>query len=245
MAFQPGPTSRILIGALRASAYSRSVALPSTTNMIDVTTLELVGVAPQKPKVFIPGQNTSTFSCDGPLDVDAVDTSMFDALKDWKQSTLPITYGILGFGSGAPVWMINGVQTSVSTMASLTGSVDWSCAAQTDGMTDFNGVALVDLSDATIDASSTSVDNGASTANGGVAHLHVTAFSGLTSNAIIVEHSTNNSVWATLGTFATVTGVGSERLVIAAGTTVNRYLRISDDVTGTGSCTRLVSFARR
>jgi hypothetical protein len=42
-----------------------------------------------------------------------------------------------------------------------------------------------------------------------------------------------------------VTGTGSERLVIAPGTTVNRYLRIRDDVTGTGSCTRFVSFARR
>jgi hypothetical protein len=244
MAFQPGPTARIAIGALRASAYARDGGVQSTTNMINVTTLEQVGVA-GRPQVFIPGQDTSTFNAAGPLDIDAVDTSMFDALKNWKQTSLPVTYGPHGFTAGTSVWLVNGVQTSLTTTTSVTGSVDWSCAAQTDGYTDFNGVTLVDWSAATADASSTAIDNGASTANGGVAHLHVSAFSGLTSDAIILEHSANNSVWATLGTFTTVTGVGSERLVIAAGTTVNRYLRISDDVTGTGSITRLVAFARR
>lgn len=244
MAFQAGPTARVAIGSLRASAYTRNFSLPSTTDMIDVTTLEQVGVS-GRPKVFIPGQDTSTFSIDGPLDIDAVDTQMFDRLKNWKQTSAPITVGMQGFGAGSQVILINGIQTQLSTTTAHNGSVDWSATAQTDGMTDFNGVTLVDLSDATADASSTSIDNGASTANGGVAHLHVTAFTGLTSDAIILEHSTNNSVWATLGTFQTVTAVGSERLVIAAGTTVNRYLRISDDVTGTGACTRLVAFARR
>lgn len=244
MAFLAGPTSRVLIGSLRASVYARSVGVQSTTATHNVTTLEQVGVS-GRPQTFIVGQDTSTFSCDGPLDIDAVDTSMFDRLKNWKQSNLPITYGPYGFTAGTRVWLVNGVQTMLSATAPIASTVDWSCAAQTDGMTDFNGVVLADLAAVTADASSTAIDNAASTANGGVAHLHVTAYSGLTSNDIIVEHSADNSIWATLGTFTSVTGVGSERLVIAAGTTVNRYLRISDDVTGTGSCTRFVAFARR
>jgi hypothetical protein len=107
------------------------------------------------------------------------------------------------------------------------------------------GVVIDPETAITVDTNGTAVDNGASTANGGVAHLHVTAFSGLTSNSVIVEHSTDNAAWSTLGTFTLVTGTTSERLLITAGTTVNRYLRVRDDVTGTGSCTRIVTFNRR
>ena len=113
----------------------------------------------------------------------------------------------------------------------------------TDGQVGY-GVIIDPLTAITVDTNGTAVDNGASTANGGIAHLHITAFSGLTSNSVIVEHSTDNISFATLGTFTLATGLTSERLVIAAGTTVNRYVRVRDDVTGTGSCTRIVSFAR-
>jgi hypothetical protein len=96
-----------------------------------------------------------------------------------------------------------------------------------------------------VDTNGTSVDNGAATANGGAINIHVTAFSGLTSDSIIIEHSTNDSVWNTLATSTLVTGLTSERIVVAAGTTVNRYLRVRDDVTGSGSITAQVGFARR
>ena len=53
------------------------------------------------------------------------------------------------------------------------------------------------------------------------------------------------SAWATLVTFATVTAVTAERVVVAPGTTVRRYLRVVDDVTGAGSISRGITFARR
>jgi len=59
---------------------------------------------------------------------------------------------------------------------------------------------------------------------------------------VIVEHSTDNSAWGTLGTFTLTTGTTAERITTTG--TVNRYLRIRDDVTGTGSCTRIVSVSR-
>ena len=70
----------------------------------------------------------------------------------------------------------------------------------------------------------------------------------MTSNVVTIEGSADGTTgWATIsgGTFATITGVGYERLVIAAGVSVPRYLRVVDNVTGTGSHTRFVSFARR
>jgi hypothetical protein len=126
------------------------------------------------------------------------------------------------------------------------GTVDWSLDCQTDGAFDV-GVFLEDGGTAvTVDGNGTARDNGAATADGGVAHIHVTAFSGLTNNAVTIEHSVDGSTsWATLVTFATYTAVGSERVVVAPGTTVRRYLRVVDNVTGTGSTSRAVLFARR
>lgn len=247
MTFQAGPAARVLIGLLRASAYTRSLSAQASTDMLDVTTIENGTDPASRAKVFIVGQNTSTFSVDGPLDVDAASNGQYDALADIKDSSAatPITLGLAGLTAGANTWLIHALETQLQTMATRSGTVDWSAACQTDGYTDLNGVSIVDLAAVTADTNSASVNNGAATANGGVAHLHVTAYSGFTSNAIRVEHSANDSTWATLGTFATVTAVTSERLVIAAGTTVNQYLRVVDDVTGSGSCTRHVSFARR
>jgi hypothetical protein len=63
---------------------------------------------------------------------------------------------------------------------------------------------------------------------------------------VTIEHSVDGTTsWATLATFATVTGIGSERVVVAPGTAVRRHLRVVDNVTGTGSHARLVTFARR
>jgi hypothetical protein len=154
------------------------------------------------------------------------------------------TLGPSGAAITNEVWMVTANQSNVSMASAVADKVTAQTSITHDGAID-RGVIIAAETAITIDTNGTSVDNGASTANGGVAHLHVTAYSGLTSNSVIVEHSTNDSIWTTLGTFASVTGVTSERLVIAPGTTVNRYLRIRDDVTGAGSCTRAVAFARR
>ena len=239
MAFRSTKVSRVYIGIVRASAYADTVSNPFTMAVDPTTTLE-----DQSP-TSIPGRSTSAFSCSGPLDTDATANGQADAINDINGSTTatPITY--LPLGSDGAAWLTEAIATDYPLSSTLDAAVQWSFAAQTSGPTDYNGVVLSALTAITADTNGASVDNGASTANGGVAHIHVTAFSGLTSNAVIVEHSANDSVWATLATFTTATGVTSQRLEVAAGTTVNRYLRVVDDVTGTGSCTRVVAFSRR
>lgn len=105
------------------------------------------------------------------------------------------------------------------------------------------GVSLHALTAETTSSNATSVDNAASSANGGVAALHLTAYSGLTNIVVKVQHSVDNSVWVDLITFATATGVTSERKTVAG--TVNRYARALWTVTGAGSATFVVAFARR
>ena len=108
-----------------------------------------------------------------------------------------------------------------------------------------NGVLLHILEAETIDEDGASVDNAASSANGGAGVLQVTAFSGLTSAVIKVQHSTDNFSGSIVDliTFATVTSAPTAERIAVAGT-VNRYTRYTLDVTGTGSITFLVGFAR-
>lgn len=240
MAFVPSYKSRVLLGALNLSCEIRNMSLDYTSEMLDTTTLC------DRERQFIPGQDMSTFSADGPLDVDTSTNAPYDILTDWKSADpLPLTYAPSGLTAGSEAFLLSAYQSSFETTATPSATTDFAVSAQITGDTDA-GVVLEDLTAVTATGNGTARDLTAGTSNGGVAHIHVTAFSGLTSNDVTIEHSANGSSgWATLVTFSQVTGVTSERVVVAAGTTVNRYLRVVDTVVGTGSCTRSVSFARR
>jgi hypothetical protein len=107
------------------------------------------------------------------------------------------------------------------------------------------GVILHALGARTSDGNSEgadSVDNTASSAGGGVAYLHVVAYSGFTDVVFKVRHSADDITYADLVTFSTVTAVGAER--VTTGVTVNRHLAVDWNVTGSGSVTFLVGFKR-
>lgn len=80
-----------------------------------------------------------------------------------------------------------------------------------------------------------SVDNGASSANGLTADLHVSELTlgGYTNVTVKVKHSVDDTTYVDLITFANVTAIGSERLTVAG--TVNRYLAVSWVFNGAGS----------
>jgi hypothetical protein len=241
MAFTPSEKAEVLVGALRATAYARTAAFSGSFATHDVTTLA------DRAVVVVPTLSTSSFTVGGPLDVDTTVNGQYDLLKTYaaNATSAAITYGEAGLAAGARTQMLDAWQTSFNVPVAVAGGSDWSVTALATGAFDY-GVSLEPLTAVTIDGNGTARDNGAATANGGVAHLHVTAFSGLTNNIVTIEHSVDGSTaWATLVTFATYTGITSERVVVAAGTTVRRYLRVVDNVTGTGSTTRSVSFARR
>lgn len=94
------------------------------------------------------------------------------------------------------------------------------------------------LSDTT-DASS--VDNGASSANGGYGIAHVTVSSGGTW-ALKIQDSANDADWSDLITF-TITGDAVEAEGIGVAGTIDRYLRFQATRTS-GSLTPFVTFAR-
>jgi hypothetical protein len=94
----------------------------------------------------------------------------------------------------------------------------------------------------------TGVDNTLATANGGVGFLSVPVDTRNGTIIVKIQHSSDNAIFADLVTFTTVVASTptSERIVVAEGTTVSRYLRVSYTVAGsTGAATPVVAFARR
>lgn len=98
------------------------------------------------------------------------------------------------------------------------------------------------------DTEASSVDNSASSANGGAGYLQVTNLDldGYDDITVKVRHSADNATFADLLTFAAATAhPDAERKAVAG--TVNRYLASSWAFSGSGTsptCTFLVGFAR-
>lgn len=94
----------------------------------------------------------------------------------------------------------------------------------------------------------TAVDNAVATTNGGVGVVAVTAIAGGNPNVVYkIRHSSDNSTYVDLVTFSAITAANNVlRVEVAAGTTVNRYLKITITEGGTTtSVTGVVVFARR
>lgn len=111
-----------------------------------------------------------------------------------------------------------------------------------------HGVILSSGQAITATGNGTSVDNALATSNGGVAYLSVPTNTRNGNITVKVQQSADNSTFTDLVTFTVVTATQktSERVVVAAGTSVARYLRVSYTVAGsTGSATPTVAFARR
>lgn len=88
-----------------------------------------------------------------------------------------------------------------------------------------------------------SVDQGASSANGGVGYLQVPAFTGFSGFVAKIRHSADDVVYADLITFSNVTAGPTAQRVEVAGT-VNRHLAVDGNVTGSGSLRAVIAFAR-
>lgn len=229
--------TRVLVGPLNMSCEARDAGVEFQVDTIDVTTLC------ERDRSFIPGMHQASFSASGPLDVSGTSGDPFDVMAGWTAATMPITYAPRGLAALSEAVLLDAVNTNLQATSPIAGSVDYSVTAQSTGGVDF-GAVLEDLTAVTEDGNGTARDLTAASSNGGVAHLHVTEFTGLTSDDITIEGSANGSTgWTTILTFAQVTGVGAQRVAISGS--VPRYLRVVDDVDGIGSITRSVSFARR
>lgn len=133
--------------------------------------------------------------------------------------------GDAGYLGSEAIFTSRGQPIKINDLIKLSGSL------QGSGRLGLHARLLHVLGAETVSFNGASLDNGASSANGGRANIHVTAVTGTWT--FKVQHSTNDSVWADLITFAAVTAVGAQSIEVTG--TINRYTRIigTENVSGT------------
>jgi hypothetical protein len=247
MAFAHGSSTRVLANEVEVSSTIAGWTAVHQRNLSEVTTIgQTAGAAGAK---FIPGLRSGRIAIRGPQDDDE-SAGLHKEIVDARDVDNALAITILPDGNlvGRGAWFAVGDLSEHAIDASVADAVGFTMACQADESVD-SGFLLHALGAETADGNGTAVDRGDTpltpTTRGLTAMIHMTAYSGFTNVAVKIQHSTDNSVWADLASFATRTAIGAEKISVADGTTVNRYVRVVTDVTGTGSATFLVAVAPR
>lgn len=243
--FRHGKNTVILFDAFDLSTYFNSVSTTAMAEAVETTTFGSAN------KTYAIGQKDGSVSFEGLFDgsTDAVDEVLATAVA--AASKKIITVGSEGAGIGRKANLLNTDETSYEISSAVADMVTISAEAQASGTVGGidGGVLLAAQQAVTASGQNTSVDNAASTPNGGVGHLHVTGNTRDGAATIKIQHSANNSTFADLVVFTNTTNstTTSERIEVAAGTTINRFVRVNISSLGgsSGSLTITVGFARR
>lgn len=178
----------------------------------------------------------------------------FDQLKD-AENTSQLSFCFGGGGEPAvpdPAYILPSIQMNDiagfdSSLAVLSG-VDFipDASQMTDNFQAVMGNVLHGEGDGALSAtlaasSSNSIDNGASSANGFIAIIHIIATAS-GNFAFKIRHSTDDSAWADLVTFSADGSTVTSELASGSGT-VNRYVAFDAARTG-GTVTAICTFVR-
>ena len=240
MAAVHGSGVGILFDEFDMSTYFNQATLTKSVQVVDDTRFQ-PGVA-LPSRTYIPGPGEGSVSFQGLWDATAVSGS--DVVLDAALGTdTIITIGVGGYATvGDPAVMLQALNAGYQTRSSVNDAVRVVAnATATPGGIRVNGKILHGLTAETTTMNGASVNNLASSAFGGVGHLHVTAFTG-TNATVKIQDSPNDAAWSDLIAFTSITGVTSERLTDTG--TVDQYVRAIISVDNFTSMTFAVSFAR-
>lgn len=235
MAFVHGKSTAVLVDQYNLSAYFNSADYSTTLETGEVTAFGATA------KAFLPGLLAGSVSLTGFFDsatagADAILQAALSASTAKVVSIAPQGVGTVGNRATLGTALETTYQVSAPVGDIVSASAEMEA---TGGL--WGGVVLADLVARTTSSNTTAVDNAASSASGGVANIHVTAVS-FTNVVVKVQHSPDNSTWADLITFTTLTAVGSENKTVTG--TIDRYTRAIWTLTG-ASFTAAVTFARK
>lgn len=229
--FVHGRNTAVFIDQFDFSGWFREVTSSSEVETAETTTFS---TATKPAKTYIAGFVDGTFSLSGMFDgtADAIDEEI--QVRLGQEANTLFTIAPSGTTVGNRVFMAQGIPTSYEVASPVSDVVSVSIEAQADGGLR-GGVSLNPHTTArTATGNGTSVDQLASSTSGAVAILHVITVSGTTPSATIkVQHSTDNTTFTDLLTFTAATAATKERLTVASGTTINRYVRAQWTISGT------------
>lgn len=244
MAVALGQSAQLMIDEFNMHQFARSFQVDPNIDMHDSSVL---GTTSRSKTT---GLKHATASGEFFYD-DTATSGSYDVLKARYGSATPsiVTFAPQGLAVGSRTLQLYTHQLGFNPQQVVDDLIRLNISFESaEDAVDF-GVSLHALGAETGTANGTSVDNATSSANGGVAHLHVTAIAGAAPSVVIkVQHSTDDSAWGDLtgAAFTAATAATKQRLEVAAGTTVNRYLRGVATFGGTTtSITFQLSFARR
>ncbi len=249
--FQHGKGSKVYLDEFDMSAYLNSTDVTHTQDTAETT------VYGASSRSFIASQASGTLSFGGLIDAtNTAGTSDKEFEAILGSATHPVlTVAIEGgtIGNRAVIARANETSYTMATPVADVNSLtaDFQCSADPANNVEFGVASAVQLTTGASIAHGSlgalsSVDNGASSANGGAAVLHVpTNTVGGGATTIKVQHSANNSSWADLISFTAVGASTITSQLSAVTGTVNRYLRVTASTAGSsGAITFMVSFAR-
>lgn len=230
-----GSLTRLLIDGAEYSGYFNSSTYDQEGTVEDVTAYG----APNMAKAYTRTLQTGKVTLKGFFDPTVLDPELATLRTQSGLSIVSIAYA--GFALGNPVNTFSHLESKYN----ITSPMDK--VAKVDGEQQVSGalttgVALDAFASQSSTGTGTSVNQLAASTNGGYGQLHVTSGSG--SLTVTIQHSTNNSTWVTLVSFTAATGPGAQRIQVAAGTTVNQWLREIWTVGSGGPFTFTASFAR-
>lgn len=193
---------------------------------------------------FIPGLLNGSLSISGFFDPET--GSLYHELRQSRNQLNPLVTTVApeGLTEGSTAFLTIGNKSEMSVDSNVQDAVTLTTSVQPDQGADW-GVLLHAHAEETTTADGTAFDNGAGTSNGAVASLHVTSASGTTPTLdVLIEHSPDDGVYSTLGTFQQLTDVGHEFLRISGD--VDQFVRATWTIGGTDPAfTFAVAFARR
>ena len=237
--FRHGKNTTVLSDDFDLTTYLNSASVAASVEVPETTTFG------SSDRSFIVGHNEGTVSFEGLFDgtTDSADSIFYAALGNTTDKVISVSTDSTSVGGRAI--LVSSASTSYEISSPLTDVVSVSGEAVANGGLDY-GVWLGCKSAVTSTSTGTSVDNSASSANGGVAHLHITANTRTATTVAKIQHSSDNSTFADLTTFTTI-AIGDtthERKLVTG--TVNRYIRaVVTPAAGSGSITFSVAFSRR
>ena len=248
--FQHGKGSRVYLDEFDMSAYLNSTDVTHNHDTAETTAYGATS------RAYIPSVASGTLSFGGLIDAtDGAGTSDKEFQAILGSATTPVVTVALDGGTIGNRAILARANETNYTMASPVTDVssltaDFQCSADPTNDVAFGVASGVQLTTgASIAAGSlgdlASVNNGASTTNGGAALLHVIANTVDGDTDIKVQHSADDSVWVDLVSFTAVGASTITSELSAVTGTVNQYLRVTASTAGSsGAITFMVSAAR-
>jgi hypothetical protein len=231
-----GKNSRTYINGNDLSTMLKSFSVSETVDVVEASGFN------SESKSYVVGLQDATISSEGffagsTYQTDNVFNSVLGTTAIW-------TFYPNRSGVGQPGYGIRTDEVSYEIMSPIDGVV----SVTVEGQATLGADRILSHVASNIRSTSgfaTAVDAGTTSLNGGIGYLQVLTISANTTVSVHIQHSSAGTLWANVGTFATKSSVGAERLPITG--TIKRYTRAewAFNFVGAHTATINVGFKRK